>query len=371
MISRPRLEIDLEAIQHNFKTLQQQAPTATMTGVVKADGYGLGAIPVTQALINAGCQQFFVARLEEGIALRAQFSELKIAILDGIVPGSAAAHAEHQLVPVLNQPAELAEWAALAQNVGRRLPAMLHIETGINRLGFAASDLPPPGDPRLAAIDLRAVISHLACADDPNAAMNAAQRQRFAELSAPYEGIAKSLANSSGIFLGPNVHFDFCRPGVALYGVNPTQGRPNPMRPVVRLTAPIMQVRELDAAGTVGYGATYRVNKGAKIATVAVGYADGWLRTGSNQGAAVIAGQKVPYAGRVSMDMVNLDVSALDDHHVQRGQAVELIGGPVDVDAVAGAAGTIGYEILTSLSKRYERRYRPAEYLDTSAETEA
>ena len=241
------------------------------------------------------------------------------------------------------------------------LPAFLHIDTGMNRLG-----LPPDEQSRLAAdpglldgIDLRGILSHLACADDAGSPMTAAQAETFRSTLAALPSVPSSLANSSGLFREAAAGFDLARPGMALYGLNPTPERPNPMRPVVSLTVPILQVRHVDSPMTVGYGATHKVAQAAKLITIPVGYADGLLRSLSNSGVVWLAGRPAPIVGRVSMDLVTADVTGIPEDLAAPGQPVEIIGSNQDADALAHAAGTIGYEILTGLGRRYRRDYLP------------
>jgi alanine racemase len=359
---RAVLTIDLVAIVENYGRLQRRAPGAEIAAVVKANGYGLGLPEVSGALWRGGCRSFFVAHPEEGVALRAALPDATIYVLHGLQEGAGAALAEAALIPVLNHPGELARYAALARARERRLPAAVQIDTGMCRLGVAASELERLARADLDALELRLVMSHLACAEEADNPMNREQRARFERLRALLPAAPASLANSSGIFLGPAFHHRLCRPGVALYGVNPTPGRANPMAPVVTLEAPVLQVHEVREAGSVGYGATWRTRAGARIATVPVGYADGYLRAASHRATARVAGHEVPLAGRVSMDLISLDVSALPVDAVRPGVMVELIGGPDGVDRLAAAAGTIGYEVLTRLGSRFARRYiRPAD----------
>lgn len=355
------LTIDLGALVENHHRLRRTAPDSEVAAVVKADGYGLGAAAVAGALWQGGARSFFVAHPGEGVALRAVLPEAAIFVLHGLQEGDGAAMADAALVPVLNHPGELARYAALARRRGRRLPAALQIDTGMCRLGFAAAELERLDGAELDALELRLVMSHLACAEEAGNSLNEAQRAQFERLRRLLPDAPASLANSSGIFLGPAFHYALCRPGVALYGVNPTPGRANPMAPVVTLEAPVLQVHDVAAPGSVGYGATYRTRAGMRIATVPVGYADGYLRAASGRAHARIADREVPLAGRVSMDLISLDVSALPEEAVRPGTMVELIGGPDGVDRLAEAAGTIGYEVLTRLGSRLARRYiRPA-----------
>jgi alanine racemase len=359
--ARAVLTIDLGALVDNHRRLRRAAPGSEVAAVVKADGYGLGAREVAAALWQSGCRSFFVAHPAEGIALRAALPDATIYVLHGLQGGTGEDVVDAALIPVLNRPDELARYAALARRRERRLPAALQIDTGMCRLGFSETELMGLDRALLDALDLRLVMSHLACAEDPANPMNQQQQSRFAELRKLLPEAPTSFANSAAMFLGPAYHGQVCRPGVALYGVNPTPGQANPMAPVVTLAAPILQVHDVAGPGSVGYGATYPTRAGARIATVPVGYADGYLRSASRHATARIAGQEVPLAGRVSMDLISLDVSALPTHEVRPGTMVELIGGADGVDRLARAAGTIGYEVLTRLGSRFARRYiRPA-----------
>ena len=359
--SRAVLTIDLCAIVENHRRLRREARGSEVAAVVKADGYGLGAREVAAALWQDGVRRFFVAHPDEGLALRGHLPRATIFVLHGLQQGGGETVADAALIPVLNDPGELARYATLARRLERRLPAALQIDTGMCRLGFAAAELRRLASDDLHALDLRLIMSHLACAEDSGNPMNEAQRKRFEHLRGLLPEAPASLANSSGLYLGPAFHHAICRPGVALYGVNPTPGRANPMAPVVTLEAPVLQVHDVAEPGSVGYGATYRTAPRMRIATVPLGYADGYLRSASGRATARIGGQEVPLAGRVSMDLISLDVSALPADAVRPGSMVELIGGPDGVDRLAAAAGTIGYEVLTRLGSRLERRYiRPA-----------
>lgn len=340
------LVVDLSAIAANWHDLGARHPSGPVAGVVKADGYGLGAGPVARALAGAGCRHFFVAQFSEGLALREALGHgPMIAVLGGFPPGADAGAA---LTPVLNTPGDVA--AARAAGLSG---AILHVDTGMERLGVNAAELAGLGD--LAGLGLRYVMTHLACADEPAHPLNAAQAARFAAARAALPGVPASFANSSGLFLGPDFASDLARPGCALYGINPTPGRPNPMRQVLRLTIPILQIRDVPAGATVGYGATWTAPRQSRIATIAAGYADGYLRSLSSRGIGILAGRPVPLVGRVSMDLITLDVTDVPEARV--GDRVELVGPAQTPDAVAALAGTIGYEILTSLGARYRRRH--------------
>src|SRR3954447_2072997 len=364
------LDIDLGAVAANWRSLAERAAPAQCAAVVKANAYGLGAGPVARALAAAGVRLFFVATLDEGITVHRALAQgpiaqgpiaqgLEIAVLNGPFPGTAAEFVAHDLIPVLNHPGQIEAWAGIGGPSGNLPPAILHVDTGRARLGltpreFAAfvEDRPP--------IAWRALISHLACADDPEHTLNARQHARFTAAAARFPGVPASLAASSGIFLGAAHHFDFVRPGAALYGVNPCPGRPNTLRPVVRLAAKIIQIREIDSGESVGYGAAHLMQAPGRLATVAIGYADGWLRALSRRGCGFIGGKRVPLLGRVSMDLCTFDVSAVPPALTRPGMTIELLGPRHGVDEVASEAGTIGYEILTALGSRYHRVYHGA-----------
>jgi alanine racemase len=355
------LDIDLGAIVANWRLLAERVVPAQCAAVVKANGYGLGAAPVAKALAGAGCSLFFVATLDEGIALRRALGrEPEIAVLNGPLPGTASEFAAENLLPVLNHPGQVEDWARFSGQRGGGLPAILHVDTGMSRLGLTAREFAALADApsRWKAIRWRALMSHLACADTPEHPLNDTQHRRFAAARQRLPGIPASLAASSGIFLAPKYHHDLVRPGAALYGVNPQPGRPNPLRPVVRLLGKILQIREIDRGRTVGYGAAHVMEAPGRVATVAVGYADGWLRSLSNRGCGRIAGRRVPLLGRVSMDLTTFDVTAIDPRLAHPGATIELLGDAYGVDDAAADAGTIGYEILTALGARYHRVYR-------------
>jgi alanine racemase len=355
------LTIDLNAIAENYRRLCAELNGVPCAAVVKADGYGLGALRVAPTLFQAGARSFFVAQFGEAIALRGALPEAaEIFVLNGLAAGPAAEFRAQGVVPVLNSLGEVDAWRAEARAAGSALAAALHVDTGMNRLGLPADELDTLADEpgRLQGIELTHVMSHLACADTPAHPLNAAQLAEFHAARARLPATPASLANSSGIFLGAGYHFDLGRPGVALYGVNPTPGRPNPMRQVVRLQGKILQVREIDAPRTVGYGASHRAAGPTRVATVAVGYADGYLRSLSNCGSAWLGNQRVPVVGRVSMDLITLDVTGAAPNSAQTGAFVDLIGPELPADDVAKAAGTIGYEILTALGQRYHRVYQ-------------
>ena len=354
------LTIDLDAIAENYRRIRALLrPGTQCAGVVKADGYGCGAIKVARRLFAEGCRVFFVARADEGFALKPHLPEAEVCVLDGLLPGIVNDYAEAGIVPVLNDAGQVEAWTAYCAANEYRPPVVVHVDTGMNRLGLSeaeANALADEADALRAFSDVL-VMSHLVVSEEPANPINAMQLAAYERVRARFPKAKTSLANSSGIFLGAAYHFDLARPGYALYGGNPTPGKPNPMRHAVQLLARIVQVREVDKAGTVGYGATARIGAGGRIATIAVGYADGYLRSLSNRGAAWIGPHRVPIIGRVSMDLVTLDVSSVPPEACQVGDFAELIGANLPVDDVADRAGTNGYEILTGLSPRYHRAY--------------
>jgi alanine racemase len=353
------LTIDLAGIGRNFRLLANKVgPTVTCAGVVKADAYGLGADRVAPALYQAGCRAFFVAHLDEALDLRHHLPrDVTIHVLNGLPDGGEGDCAAAGILPVLNSFDQAQAWSEQARQSGRRLPAVIQVDSGMSRLGMTPRDVARFVDAPLAGIDVTLVMSHLACADEAGHPANADQRDTFAALAQHFPGIRKSLANSSGIFLGGDFHHDLVRPGAALYGVNPLPGQLNPMLPVVRLTAQVVQVREVEAGAHVGYGWTLQTALPTRLATLAIGYADGLPRAFGAHGAVYFRGKRLPVAGRVSMDSLIVDCSALPEGALARGSQVEIIGGHQSIDDLAAAAGTIGYEMLTSLGRRYERIY--------------
>ena len=350
------LHIDLAAIAENWRLLAARAAPGAVAGVVKANAYGLGADKVAPALRAAGCRHFFVAHLAEGIALRETLgSGPMIAVLNGFAPG---ADGDAALVPVLNSLGDVLAHAAAGRSAGQARRALLHLDTGMARLGLDAAEQARlvADHSLLAGLDLLYVMTHLACADEPDHPLNAEQAARFDRACAVLPKFKRSFANSSGLFLGADYASDLARPGCALYGINPTPGLPNPLRQVLRLEAPVLQIREIPAGASVGYGASFMAARPSRIATIAVGYADGYLRSLSGQGGAAYRGLMLPLVGRVSMDLITLDVT--DVPGLVPGDAVTLIGGAApSPDDLAARAGTIGYEILTSLGARYRRAY--------------
>ena len=355
------LTVDLNAVVANWKTLAARVAPARASAVVKADAYGLGLGPVATALFKAGCDTFFVALPEEGRTLRALLPKPDIFVFVGVLSDvESDIMTMNRLIPVLNDRGQIERFAAFARARNARLPCAIHIDTGMNRLGLGTAEINALIDDPLVlkALDVRVVMSHLACANDAEAALNERQRTAFANVATKIApGARLSLANSGGIFQGAGYHFDLVRPGAAVFGLAPINGRPNPMRGTVRLTAPIVQVRDIDTPGTVGYGATHRIGAKAKIAVVSVGYADGYAFSLGNRGHAFLGSARLPVVGRVSMDLITLDATDVPAPLLKPGAEIELIGPNLSADDVARNAGTIGYEVLTRLGQRLHRRY--------------
>ncbi|MDV7340643.1 alanine racemase [Terasakiella sp. A23] len=338
------LTIDLDVIKSNYKRLCEELGDVPCAAVVKADGYGLGVEPVAKALWEAGARTFFIAQIDEGITLRKVLPKADIHVLVGFLPGSDDAFKDHDLIPVLNSLDQIKRW-------NNRSLCDLHVDTGMTRLGIS----PDQVDQVPADLNVDVLMTHLACADDKDHPLTHEQIRTFrqAREKLPYK--RASLANSSGLFIGPEAHFDLGRPGCALYGVNPTPHQDNPMANPVRLQGKIVQVHEIDTQTSVGYGATHTLKAGQKLATLALGYADGYLRSLSSNGMVYIGDQQVPVVGRVSMDLISIDITGLD---CEEGQLVDVIGPHNPPDDLAKRAGTIGYEILTNLGARYKRIYK-------------
>jgi alanine racemase len=358
------LTIHLGAIEANWRTLAHQALTVECAAVVKANAYGLGLEPVVARLAKAGCKTFFVADLAEARRVRTRARDATIYVLNGSTPEGSSALVELNAQPVINSMTELAEWDAFAAAHDWHGGAALQVNTGMNRLGISPEEavaLAPRTQTDNHGITL--LMSHLACAEIADHPLTVTQLKLFREIRALYNGIPASLANSSGIFLGDTGLYDVVRPGAALYGVNPTPGRPNPMRGVVELTGRILQVRSVAEGETVGYGATWTAKRASRLVVVALGYADGLLRAASGSdgapgGVAIVAEKPCPIAGRISMDLACIDVTDLPDGAVHRGDLATLIGAGNGIDDFAAAAGTIGYEVLTRLGMRCHVVYR-------------
>jgi alanine racemase len=346
------LTIDLGAIVANWRILSARHPSGPVAAVVKADAYGLGARRVAPALYEAGCRHFFVAYLDEALAIRDLLPDAMLAVLGGPIAGTEAIYVDRHLTPVLGTLDDIQRWRGLGRT------AILHVDTGMSRLGLDARELSvlAAGRTLLAGIPIRYVMTHLVSAELPDDPVNPVQLERFQHARAVLPPAPTSIANSSGIFRG--FGSGLARPGAALYGVNPTPGQPNPMRDVVRLSVRVLAVHDIPAGATAGYNATWTAARPSRIATAAFGYADGFHRALSNRARAFFGGSPVPLVGRVSMDLTTFDVT--DHPDLRAGSWLEIVGPHQSADDLAAAAGTTGYEILTSLGRRFQRVYTPA-----------
>jgi alanine racemase len=367
------LSVDLDALIANWRRLEKTAIPAECAGVVKADAYGCGAGPVTRALAAAGCKTFFVATLDEARAVRAAAPAAALYVLNGLFPNCGDGFAALDAQPVIGSLDELAEWDVFCRRAGWKGGAAIHIDTGMSRLGLSIAEAQGIV-PRINAGDhgITLVMSHLACAELLNHPLNARQVGAFREIASLFSGVPASLAASSGIYLGSHFAFDMVRPGAALYGVNPTPEADNPMQPVVKLQARILQVREVERGDSVGYGATWTARRPSKLAVISAGYADGYFRAaggsdGTRGADVIIAGERCPVAGRISMDLLTVDITELPPHAARRGQMATLLGDGITVDELGHHFGTIGYEVLTSLGARYQRTYTGGEVLAAPA----
>jgi alanine racemase len=358
------LTVDLDAIVANWRKLEKTAVPAECSAVIKANAYGCGLEPVARALAKAGCKTFFVATIDEARAARAAAPSAVLYVLNGFIQNTGEAYAKIDAKPVIGDLNELAEWDVFCRRTGWSGGAAIHIDTGMHRLGLTLAEAQGL-IPRINAGDhgISLVMSHLACAESLHHSMNARQLATFREIASLFTGVPASLSNSSGIFLGSPFQFDMVRPGAALYGVNPTPEADSPMQAVVDLKARVVQMREVERGESVGYGAIWTARRPTRLAIICAGYADGYFRAGgSNDGTRgaeiVVAGKRCPVAGRISMDLIAVDVTDLERSAVRRGQMVTLIGDGITVDELAHHFGTIGYEVLTSLGARYTRLYK-------------
>ncbi len=362
------LTIDLGALSQNYRILKDQVGNdCGVAGVLKASAYGLGMKEVAETLKKQGCTQFFVATLDEALELREFDKKSPLAVLGGLFHGQESTYTDQNLIPVLNSPDDIARWNKWGQDNNKKFQAFLHLDTGMNRLGLNNREFDHllENTDMLKNIDIQMIMSHFVAADDWAQGwakeLTIAQADLFSEravrFSRRYPNVKKSLANSSGVFRNDHYHHDMVRPGYALYGGNPTPEKDNPMKPIVSLNTRILQIREARQYETIGYGASHKFKKDTRTATIAVGYADGFLRSASNKAVVYYNNQACPVIGRVSMDLVTIDISKTKVNQPKQGDAVEILGKSQSIDDLAKTAGTIGYEILTSLGHRYKREY--------------
>nr|WP_209007563.1 alanine racemase [Roseibium litorale] len=371
-----RLTIDRDAIAANWAYLGGRLTAGTeCAATIKADAYGTGAAGTAKRLAEAGCKTFFVALPAEGVEVRKVLPDAVIYILGGLFPGCAETYASANLRPMIGSAPELAEWSAFCKAHGQALETGLHVDTGMNRLGFRPDEFSSLLRDRdlTGPITASLLITHLACGSDPDHPANRRQLEIFRGATDPFKHIPRSMANSAGVFLGPEYHFDLARPGISLYGGKAIDTQPNPMRPVAMIEARVMQVRTVPSGETVGYGCTETAKeRPRRVAMVAAGYADGLHRRASSSderpgGFAWASGHRLPLIGRISMDMLALDITNTPEGLIERGSFVEMLGPNVAASDLAAYAETIDYEYLTGLGRRYHRRYQALPDADPAA----
>lgn len=357
------LYIDLKAVQKNYLILKEKSFPATCAATVKANAYGLGISEISNALYKIGCRDFFVATLGEAIFLRRLQPDATIYVFHGIKYNETEAFLGQNLIPVLNDIEQTKLWNNFAKDKKLTLPAILHFDTGINRLGINISDATviKKNNHIIENLDIKYIMTHLACSNEIDNIRNAQQLAEFNKLKktlSNFKNLKATIANSSAIFLSNDYLFDLVRPGAALFGINPTPYLPkNPMNSVIRLTSKIIQIKHVQKDGMVGYGNICPVKKGTVLATVAIGYADGYLRSLTNRSYCYLKGKFVPTLGKVSMDMVMIDISNFKKSEIKVGDEVEIIGNHINLSILSTQAGTIPYEILTSFSQRFKKIY--------------
>lgn len=361
-ISNSFLEINIDSIIHNYQLINNKVGNTECAAVLKADAYGMGASVVAKALDKVGCSTFFVATIDEGIELRACFSknEKQIAVLSGLLEGSEDIFYSNKLTPVLNDTEQIKKWAIYNQQKKISAPSILHIDTGMNRLGLTINELYDiiKNPTELKELNVEWIMSHLACGDQPRDIMNEKQLSVFLNAKKEFPNVKASLANSAGVFLGQSYHLDMVRPGIALYGSGSGSIPSKPLKQVIKLYSRILQIRTLSTGASVGYGASYRVSKATRVATVGLGYADGYLRSLSNCSWVFFNGLRLPVIGRISMDYITIDITQIASEKIKTGDFIEIIGDKFTLDDLATVANTVPHELLTRLGTRHHRIYR-------------
>ncbi len=361
-ISNSFLEINIDSIIHNYQLINNKVGNTECAAVLKADAYGMGASVVAKALDKVGCSTFFVATIDEGIELRACFSknENQIAVLSGLLEGSEDIFYSNKLTPVLNDTEQIKKWAIYNKQKKISAPSILHIDTGMNRLGLTINELYDilKNPTELKELHVEWIMSHLACGDQPRDIMNEKQLSVFLNAKKEFPNVKASLANSAGVFLGQSYHLDMVRPGIALYGSGSGSIPSKPLKQVIRLYSRILQIRTLSTGASVGYGASYRVSEATRVATVGLGYADGYLRSLSNCSWVFFNGFRLPVIGRISMDYITVDITQIASEKIKTGDFIEIIGDKFTLDDLATVANTVPHELLTRLGTRHHRIYR-------------
>ncbi|MBB44951.1 MAG: alanine racemase [Rhodospirillaceae bacterium] len=360
-ISNSFLEINIDSIIHNYQLINRKVGNTECAAVLKADAYGMGASVIAKALDKAGCSTFFVATMDEGIELRSCFSEHKnkIAVLSGLLEGSEDIFYNNKLTPILNDIEQMKKWAFYNRKKKISAPGILHIDTGMNRLGLTIREFHDIIDKptTLKELHVGGIMSHLACGDQPGDIMNKEQLSLFLNAKKNFPHVKASLANSAGVFLGQSYHLDMVRPGIALYGSGSGSIPLNPLKQVIKLYSRVLQIRTLSRGASVGYGASYKASKTTRVATVGLGYADGYLRSLSNCSWVFFNNVKLPVIGRISMDYITIDITKIASEKIKKGDFIEIIGDKFTLDDLATVANTIPHEILTRLGTRHRRIY--------------
>ena len=361
-ISNSFLEINIDSIIHNYQLINNKVGNTECAAVLKADAYGMGASVVAKALDKVGCSTFFVATIDEGIELRACFSknENQIAVLSGLLEGSEDIFYSNKLTPVLNDTEQIKKWAIYNKQKKISAPSILHVDTGMNRLGLTINELYDiiKNPTELKELHVEWIMSHLACGDQPRDIMNEKQLSVFLNAKKEFPNVKASLANSAGVFLGQSYHLDMVRPGIALYGSGSGSIPSKPLKQVIKLYSRILQIRTLSTGASVGYGASYRVSEATRVATVGLGYADGYLRSLSNCSWVFFNGLRLPVIGRISMDYITIDITQIASEKIKTGDFIEIIGDKFTLDDLATVANTVPHELLTRLGTRHHRIYR-------------
>ena len=356
------LEIDLKSICHNFKKIKKKvSKNCIVAATVKANAYGLGVEQVTKSLIKHKCKDFFVATLMEGIELRSYNKSVHIYILNGLDVGKCSIYKKYKLIPVLNSIKQIREYETYQSKIKKSMDAIIHFDTGMSRLGLDEDETRKLINNRnniLKKTNIKYIMSHLACGDDPKSKKNNEQLKTFREISKSFKNIKMTLANSAGILLGKNYHFDMVRPGISIYGGSAQKNEKNTYKHVIKLTAKLIQIRQIKKGSTVGYGATYKAKQKMTIGTISIGYADGLNRLFSNNMKCYYKNKEVNVIGRISMDLVTLDLSKFQKKDIQIKNRIEVINDQNNINQICMNIETIPYEILTNLGHRYSRKYK-------------
>ena len=360
-ISNSFLEINIGLIVNNYQFIKNKVGDTECAAVLKADAYGMGAAMIAKALEKAGCSIFFVATIDEGLELRACFgkNKNKIAVLSGLLKGSEDVFYKSKLTPVLNDLEQIRQWEIYNRQKKIPAPSIIHIDTGMNRLGLTINEFQHIVErpTELHGLQVEWIMSHLACGDQPGDTMNQRQLSLFCNAKETLPTVKASLSNSGGVFLGQSYHLDMVRPGIALYGSLSRSIPVNPLNQVIKLYSRILQIRTLSSGATVGYGASYRVSEPTRLATVGLGYADGYLRSLSNNSYVFFNGIRLPVVGRISMDYITVDITKIAAEKIKTGDFLEIIGDQFTLDDLAIVANTVPHEILTRLGTRHHRIY--------------